>query len=729
MLSSKIRRAFAVLLLTAMIISSFTIIAFAKYENTHKNTGNTRTDITEIAKTQLGYSAKSDGSTKYDKFLSSTEAHRGAAFIVWCANEAGVEKEIIPFEGSVSAFKAFFADSSGFFRSAAFGGGYDPFEGDIAFISSSANILEIDDIGIVTASDKKNVSIIHIADGKVKTESYALSDEHIAGYASPSYKQYSPSSSVKPTPSKEPIYLVADISKFNAASKLKWDKFSECGVEGVIIRIAGRGYGPAKSLYKDTAFLANYNAAKAAGLHIGVYFFSYALTKAQALEEAELTIDILESNNIELDMPVFIDIEDYSESDGQNLEHYKAGKTVCSMVVNTFCDAIKEAGYYPGVYCNKYFAETLLEPSVFSNRAVWIAQYGVSKCGYSGEIDMWQYTNTGKIPAFSGAIDLSYCYTDFPSLINPSEDTSNKYREHIISDKWEKSKEPSRNSDGEKVKTCVDCGKVLITQKQPCTHPEDDEGVLLFKTDISAGDTLSEAQLFLFHSSKDLFYNTYYDSYVLVGGTLLTYCKQCKKVLSTKYSTPGESHDPGDPIITKPTCSKDGKTAVPCSDCEKIISETIINKTEHTEGSETIKKTNCSNEGQIETACSVCGEIFKTDYLPSYAHSYTKVKTLSKVTLTSEGKKKYTCEVCGNSFTEKTPSPAYCDVNLDGSVTASDARLALRAAVKLDNLIEESAVAADADNSKDVTAADARLILRIAVELDDPEKTMASYYK
>lgn len=725
---SKIKRTISVLLLTAVILSSFTINVFAQYGNTHHNTGDERTDIIGVAKTQIGYTENSDGSTKYGQFLKTSETQWSAAFIAWCAYQAQIAADIIPFDSSPLVFKEFFENNSCYYRSAAYGGGYTPFAGDIVFFSSSGSLINISSVGLVTGADEESVYVVEgDSDDAVKSTAYSLTDKIIVGYASPKYNQNYPGVTVKPEPSSESLYLVADISKWNDASKFKWDKFKDDGVQGIIIRIAGRGYGDAKSLYEDTAFLANYNAAKQAGLHIGVYFYSYALTEAQALEEAELTISMLKKENIELDMPVFIDIEDYSESDYTDRQHYYAGKAVCSMVVNTFCDAVKEAGYYPGIYCNKNFAETLLEPSVFTNRATWIAQYGVSKCGYNGSVDMWQYTKSGKITAFSGSIDLSYCYTDFPSVISAANTLSGYYGEHIISDDWQITVPPSCETTGERVKTCVDCGKVLVTEKLPSSHTESAENVML-NTDINAGDTLTTEQLFSLHSSEAGNYDTYYDYYTSVGGTLLTYCTSCKKVLSVMYSYPGENHNAESVKTSAPTCQNEGKTAVSCSDCRKIMSETILQKTVHTGESGTAAKNVCTEEGQKGTKCSVCGEDFRTEYSPSFAHKYTDISVIKKVTLTSDGKKKYTCEICGDSFTEDITSPLYCDADLDGAVTASDARLALRAAVNLEKISELSFIAADIDNSGDITASDARLILRISVELDDPETTMNLYY-
>lgn len=210
-------------------------------------------------------------------------------------------------------------------------------------------------------------------------------------------------------------WLVIDISQWNAPSDLDWIQLKADGVKGVIIRIGGRGSDGSRKIYSDNSFLEHYKAAKAAGLYVGVYFFSYALTKEQAIEEAEFTIDILETNNCVLDLPVYIDMEDY----GSDKSHLNAGKAVCSMVLDEFCKVVEEAGYIAGIYCSRSFAETHVESSVFENRSTWIADWDTDVCCYNGNIDMWQYTETGKLKGTGNKdVDMNRLYVDYPALIN-----------------------------------------------------------------------------------------------------------------------------------------------------------------------------------------------------------------------------------------------------------------------------------------------------------------------
>ena len=149
-------------------------------------------------------------------------------------------------------------------------------------------------------------------------------------------------------------WTVIDISKFQRPEYFDWNALKASGVKGVIIRIGGRGVLEPRTIYSDDSFMTHYNGAVAAGLFVGVYFFSYALNADEAREEANFVVDTLKSNNCRLLMPVFIDIEDYLD----DRQHRQPGVD-CDSVVNTFCSTVKAAGYYPGIYCSLDYTRTV----------------------------------------------------------------------------------------------------------------------------------------------------------------------------------------------------------------------------------------------------------------------------------------------------------------------------------------------------------------------------------
>ena len=791
MFAAKLKKALSVLLLAAILFSSFQTAVFAAYENSYKNTGDQAADLVGVAKTQLGYTESKDGSTKYGEALGNATMEWCGAFIVWCADQANISKSVIPQNPSSNGLKDFYESAGLYFLSYGHGGMYTPKTGDIAFISSTNDPNNITHVGIVLSCADNTVTTIEGNYSKRVTQvSYPETTVKIVGFASPAYgsrtgyyklnetmrlrkKATTDSDILTLIPAgtvvivtkiknnnwgrvtydgktgwmnldysvflraldtadgtvinipENALYLAADISQWNYPDSIDWDKLKSSGVEAVILRIGGRGYGYTKELYNDTAFVQNYQNAVKAGMHIGVYFFSYALTTSQAKEEAKRTISILKKNDCVLDMPVFIDIEDHAP---QDYSHEEAGKTVCTKVVNAFCNTIEEAGFYPGVYCNKYFAENLLNPSAFENRAVWIAQYGVANCGYEGRYDIWQYTSTGNVSGYNGYIDLNYVYTDFPTLIANAGITGN-FGKHVPG-AWEITAEPTCSKEGKRVVKCTDCGKVLITESIQKIHTESKKYILLNDTSVQVGKKITEAQTAQLHGEDERTYKkTYLPLYNKNGGTILTYCTVCSKVLSTEYSFPGETHEKTETRTTASTCKTEGLSTTVCTDCDKILAQSLLPLAEHTKGNTVLNQATCTKSGKQNTLCATCDKTIRTEYAAASEHQFGKGVKTSDLTLKTPKIVTYTCTVCGFVKTEETPAPVYGDTDANGQVTTEDARQTLRCALGLTSFKALQKVAGDIDNSGGINMEDARFILRLALELDTPEELMAKYYK
>ena len=165
--------------------------------------------------------------------------------------------------------------------------------------------------------------------------------------------------------------------------------------------IVQAGYGRYSS-QKDSSFERNYSECKKYGIPVGVYWFSYANSVADAKKEAEVCLEIIKGKQFEY--PIYFDIE------GSALSGDVSGKC------KAFCEAIEKAGYYAGIYISRSPAQTHLSKDVASKYALWLAEYS-SKCNYSGDYGMWQYGDNGKISGISGAVDMDYCYVDYPTLI------------------------------------------------------------------------------------------------------------------------------------------------------------------------------------------------------------------------------------------------------------------------------------------------------------------------
>ena len=185
-----------------------------------------------------------------------------------------------------------------------------------------------------------------------------------------------------------------DVSKWQG--NINWKKVKADGIMFAIIRI---GYGMYDN-QKDEFFEKNYQGAKAAGLDVGIYHYSYAKTIDEAkLEAAQV---LLWLNNKDLDLPIYFDIEDKSQA---NL-----GKELLNEICKAFCNRIEAAGYWAGIYANKNWATKIIDGESLGKRyTFWIAQYN-SACTYSGNYDMWQYSSTGKVNGINGNVDMNYLY-------------------------------------------------------------------------------------------------------------------------------------------------------------------------------------------------------------------------------------------------------------------------------------------------------------------------------
>lgn len=194
---------------------------------------------------------------------------------------------------------------------------------------------------------------------------------------------------------------IIDVSKHNGV--IDWTKVKTSGVTGVIIRA---GYGRLIS-QKDKTFEDYYVGAVKAGLNVGAYWYSYAKSAAEAKTEAAVFLEAIKGKRF--DLPVYYDIEEES--------HVALGKTVCTAMVDAFCGTIEAAGYFAGVYSFDSFFASNLSEDIQKKYSCWVARVEnvTPKCCKA--YGMHQYTWKGSVNGISGAVDISYCYKDFQTII------------------------------------------------------------------------------------------------------------------------------------------------------------------------------------------------------------------------------------------------------------------------------------------------------------------------
>lgn len=201
---------------------------------------------------------------------------------------------------------------------------------------------------------------------------------------------------------------VIDVSRWNGAIDFK--KVKASGVTGVIIKAGVTGYGAGHSMERDANFETNYKNAKAAGLNVGAYYYSGAMTEDFAVKEANFFLSLLKGK--EFDLPVYMDVEEtHSPTNMPSL-----GKTKLTSIVYKWCETVEKAGYFTGFYTMKSWCNTYLDMAKLSRFTFWLAHY-TNKTTYTGTYAMWQYSSTGKVAGISGNVDMNWCYVDFPSQI------------------------------------------------------------------------------------------------------------------------------------------------------------------------------------------------------------------------------------------------------------------------------------------------------------------------
>ena len=172
------------------------------------------------------------------------------------------------------------------------------------------------------------------------------------------------------------------------------------GVEFAIIRVGYRGYGNGALMADENAQI-NYQNAKAAGLKIGAYLFSQAISVEEAQEEAAFFLEQIK--DWELDLWAVYDWE-YISAEARTANVDALTLTKCT---KAFLDAVAEVGHQPMVYFNRSQSEKRLFMNTLAGYDFWLAMYHDPIDTFAHRPDMWQYTNTGRVPGINGNVDIN----------------------------------------------------------------------------------------------------------------------------------------------------------------------------------------------------------------------------------------------------------------------------------------------------------------------------------
>lgn len=191
--------------------------------------------------------------------------------------------------------------------------------------------------------------------------------------------------------------LGIDVSEYQG--DIDWQQVKAAGVEFVMIRVGLRGYGNG-DIYSDSRAEEYYAGARAAGLKIGAYFFSQAVTVQEAIAEAEYALRAI--RGWELDMPLVFDWE-YVSSEARTGNMDARLLTDCA---RAFCRVVERAGYESMVYFNVSQGLDLMYLDELTDFDWWLARYA-DTMEFEYRVAMWQYTNRGTVPGIEGDVDLN----------------------------------------------------------------------------------------------------------------------------------------------------------------------------------------------------------------------------------------------------------------------------------------------------------------------------------
>ena len=205
-----------------------------------------------------------------------------------------------------------------------------------------------------------------------------------------------------------------DVSEFQ--KEIDWQKVKNDGIKFAILRV---GFGMDIKSQDDKYIERNIEECEKIGMPYGVYLFSYANTVDKAKSEAEHTLRLIKGHK--LAMGVWYDIEDNNTSGS-------VGKSTLTNIINTYCEAIKKAGFNVGIYASLSWLNHKIDASIQDKWPVWVAQY-YKECEYKGDYLIWQYASDGKVDGISGKVDMNYYYGE---LGDTKPNKTEKPKKHVI---------------------------------------------------------------------------------------------------------------------------------------------------------------------------------------------------------------------------------------------------------------------------------------------------------
>lgn len=203
---------------------------------------------------------------------------------------------------------------------------------------------------------------------------------------------------------KQVSYLGIDLSKYQ--KQVDFAAIQSEGIDYCMLRVGSRGYKTG-AIQEDEKFQEFLKGAEAVNMPVGLYFFSQAVTEAEAVEEANFVISKIGEHKISY--PIAFDME-FIENDNSRIETLtKIEKTNIALA---FLQRIEEAGYTGMLYGNKEWLLKRIDLSKFEKYDIWLTQEDDIP-DYPYTYSMWQYTRQGEVYGIEGYVDLNISFIDY----------------------------------------------------------------------------------------------------------------------------------------------------------------------------------------------------------------------------------------------------------------------------------------------------------------------------
>lgn len=212
--------------------------------------------------------------------------------------------------------------------------------------------------------------------------------------------------------------IILDLSQHNGY--VDFEKMKASGIDSVILRLGWIGNRNNHTM--DSRFIQYYQGAKNNGFKVGCYVYNYCINLYTLKTGIDWILKQLKDYKLSFELPIFLDMEDRTISG--------CGKNLLTDMSVKFCEEITRNGLIAGVYANLNWWKLYLDVEKLKNYKIWLAQY-TSKENHSAnfKVDLWQFTDCGKVSGISGNVDMSYCL--HCENVNEKEITGRKSNEEI----------------------------------------------------------------------------------------------------------------------------------------------------------------------------------------------------------------------------------------------------------------------------------------------------------